>query len=691
MNTKLFFSLILFIILFVPSFAAAQTTEFTYQGRFNDSAGTAASYDFEFRLFASASGGAALGTQTRPGVPVSDNVFTVQLDFGGQFDGTARYLEIGVKPAGSGGGFTILAPRQPITSTPYAVRSLNAGVATNSTQLGGVAANQFVQTTDTRLTDARNPLPNSGNYVQNTTTQQTASNFNIAGDGTAGGTLSGNAVNSTTQYNIGGSRVLTTSSFSGNIFAGNGAGAVNGLGGDNSFFGQGSGQSNVSGGNNSFFGKNAGNSNTVSNNSFFGEQSGFGTSTGGNNSFFGQFSGRNNQTGGDNAFFGYRAGANNTASGNSFFGSGAGDSVTSGANNAFFGRNAGAANLTGEGNSFFGYNAGVLTTVGGNSFFGRSAGDSNTTGARNSFFGYNAGQSVNTNGDNSFFGYNAGGLTRVGSTFFSGTDNSFFGSRTGELNFDGQGNSFFGAGAGNQSLGGSDNVFIGRDAGDDNTFGNNNTVIGAGANVGLNNLNYATAIGAGAVVENNGTIVIGRLLDTTKVGNLQVGNNATFGIGGTTRLGNTYVDNVFYLPGTAGISGSTSTLCISDTTARVGTCASSLRYKTNVQTFTGGLDVVRRLRPITFNWIGDGASDVGFAAEEVEQIEPLLTHHDKNGTIQSVKYAQITTVLVNAVIEQQTQIEEQKKQIESQQQQIDGLRKLVCQNNPQAEVCKREK
>jgi len=359
-----------------------------------------------FRLFSVETGGAAIGTLQRPGVVVSNGVFSVKLDYGSGFPGANRWLEIAVRPAG-GGAFTTLNPRQSVSSVPYSIRTLssanadNATTATNSLQLGGVAANQFVITTDPRMTDDRNPLPNSTNYVRNGTTQQAASNFNVAGDGTA------NNFNAVTQYNIGGSRVLTTSSFFGNLFVGIGSGTANTTGGSNTFVGNQAGQSNVTGTNNSFFGKSAGNSNAGSNNSFFGEQSGFGTFTGGNNSFFGQFSGRNNQTGSDNAFFGYRAGQNNTASGNSFFGSGAGDSVTSGANNAFFGRSAGAAVNTGSGNSFFGFNAGLVTTATGNSFFGSGAGDTNTTGVNNTIIGENADVGVGTLSNATAIGSNA--------------------------------------------------------------------------------------------------------------------------------------------------------------------------------------------------------------------------------------------------------------------------------------------
>jgi regulator of replication initiation timing len=72
----------------------------------------------------------------------------------------------------------------------------------------------------------------------------------------------------------------------------------------------------------------------------------------------------------------------------------------------------------------------------------------------------------------------------------------------------------------------------------------------------------------------------------------------------------------------------------------------------------------------------------------------LLATFNSKGEIQGVKYDRIGVVLVNAVKEQQTQIESQKKQIEELQEQNrqqrlfnDGLRKLVCSQNPQAEIC----
>ena len=70
-----------------------------------------------------------------------------------------------------------------------ATNAINATNATNAAQLGGVAASQYVQTNDARLTDARPPAAGSGNYLQNTTAQQ-AANFNISGNGAIGGNAS---------------------------------------------------------------------------------------------------------------------------------------------------------------------------------------------------------------------------------------------------------------------------------------------------------------------------------------------------------------------------------------------------------------------------------------------------------------------------------------------------------------------
>src|SRR6185369_9767607 len=102
--------------------AQAQQTAFTYQGKLTDGGSAAnGNYDLQFALFDSSTDGTQISTtKTLASVSVSAGIFTVSLDFGANaFTGASRYLEIGARPSGVG-SFTLLTPRQPIASTPYA-------------------------------------------------------------------------------------------------------------------------------------------------------------------------------------------------------------------------------------------------------------------------------------------------------------------------------------------------------------------------------------------------------------------------------------------------------------------------------------------------------------------------------------------------------------------------------------------
>lgn len=154
-NRKFKFLPLLLAFVAVVSFvetAAAQTTTFTYQGKLSSGGNPAtANYDMQFRLFDNPNAGQ--GTQqgatfTNPSVAATNGIFTVQLDFGAAVFATGAdlYLEISVRLAGSTGGYTSLAPRQRITSAPYAIHSLEATTAGNAANLNGVAASGYLQT-----------------------------------------------------------------------------------------------------------------------------------------------------------------------------------------------------------------------------------------------------------------------------------------------------------------------------------------------------------------------------------------------------------------------------------------------------------------------------------------------------------------------------------------------------------------
>ena len=161
----------------------AQGTAFTYQGRLNDGANPAnGSYDLTFSVWTNSSGPAQVGgTLTNASSAVSNGLFTVTLDFGNQFPGAARWLEIGVRTNG-GGAFATLSPRQPITATPYAIRAASAASATVAAIVtGGVPASQITGTLADAQLSANVALRGGGNAF---TGNQTITAGNV-GIGTA--------------------------------------------------------------------------------------------------------------------------------------------------------------------------------------------------------------------------------------------------------------------------------------------------------------------------------------------------------------------------------------------------------------------------------------------------------------------------------------------------------------------------
>src|SRR5207249_1275486 len=115
-------------------------------------------YDLQFTLFNAVTNGSVIGmTNTLADVPVTNGLFTITLDFGASaFGGDARWLEIGARPGASTGSFTTLAPRQPLTPTPYAIYANTvgnfigivpggalSGIYTNGVNFNN-AANQFM-------------------------------------------------------------------------------------------------------------------------------------------------------------------------------------------------------------------------------------------------------------------------------------------------------------------------------------------------------------------------------------------------------------------------------------------------------------------------------------------------------------------------------------------------------------------
>lgn len=144
MKSKLELCWLLMLALFIaPIWAHGQGSTMSYRGRLT-AAGAPANgpHDMEFKLFGTtnvAVGPQQGATQSLPAVPVTNGVFVVSLDFDAAvFDGSPRFLEIGVRPAGSASPYATLSPRQQVASIPYAIHSLSARTATHLANGAGV-------------------------------------------------------------------------------------------------------------------------------------------------------------------------------------------------------------------------------------------------------------------------------------------------------------------------------------------------------------------------------------------------------------------------------------------------------------------------------------------------------------------------------------------------------------------------
>ena len=449
-----------------------------------------------------------------------------------------------------------------------------------------------------------------------------------------------------------------------NLFIGNGAGYSNITASENLFIGRGAGHFNTTGSHNTFIGGAAGGSNTTGNYNYFsGYNAGYNNETGSNNHFVGLYAGGLNTVGNDNYFSGNRAGFNNQAANfNHFVGNQAGYSNT-GMSNFFEGFRAGYTNTTGTLNYFSGLQAGYFnTTASQNHFVGFQAGFNNTTGQNNHFAGFSAGTYNTTGSDNQFDGYTAGYSNTTGS------HNYFSGSGAGYKNSVGQNNTYIGYQAGHEAVNAVSNVMIGHQAGYyetgsgklyiSNSFTTTPLIYGDFTNK-LARINGQVEIIStnteALTIKRNGPMSIDFINPAYGTGQL-----AMVGIVDGTFAGTKFVFH--------GANSNLLTLIGTGDAVLVGTLTqlSDIRFKKNISSIEGVLTKINQLRGVTYNWkdnTKDTAQQIGFIAQEVEKVFPQLVKTDEKG-MKSVAYSNMVPVLLEAIKEQQQQIDELKKMIE---------------------------
>lgn len=512
------------------------------------------------------------------------------------------------------------------------------------------------------------------------------------------------AANTTGDGNIFIGHIAGTANTTGrqNIFIGPYSGITNTAGNYNEFIGFQSGQYNTTGSENIFNGYQAGQSNTTgSQNYFSGMYSGNVNTTGSRNHFEGYQSGASNTYGHDNYFSGYKSGfSNGTAFYNQFTGNYSGYSNTTGTGNYFSGLYSGSLNTTGESNHFEGLFSGYSNTTGNYNFMnGYEAGYANTTGSQNFFVGYLAGSKNTTASYNHFAGYQSG--------FFNttGTQNYFSGYKAGYSNTTGNYNHFEGFNAGISNTTGSYNYSSGFNAGAANTIGSSNVYIGANAGAANTTGNGNVFIGYNAgsqetFLSNSFIVNNGVSADPLISGSFSA-NSPYLNINGHTQITSPGIETlnlvtkdpyghqiVTYTAKGIGstwheeiITGAGGTGAFSILAGQIGfevestgdaflygnlVEASDARYKKNIASMNGTLDKLKKLRGVTYNWVDaqkNQDQQIGFIAQEVEQVFPQLVKTNTKG-FKGVSYANMVPVLVEAIKEQQQQIDELKKLVE---------------------------
>jgi hypothetical protein len=450
------------------------------------------------------------------------------------------------------------------------------------------------------------------------------------------------------------------------------------------------GNSNIFIGNRSGYGIKNG-TNLADSNIFIGTLTGSHITTGYDNTFIGSGSGSNISTGYYNVFVGNRSGFNNsTGYNNIFIGYLAGENSNATTNSTFIG-NAAGRNITGDDNISIGDNSGTNAYTATNEMFGITIlgidAGRNMAGNYNTFLGYGTGSkwgSAGTGNNNTFVGSGAGG---GGSAAL--TDN----------------NVCLGYNAGN-SASGSNKLFIANSSANTLIYGEfDNKKIKLDANVGINiDQNTYKLHSVDDRITNDYPAILGQHNVSAYYGIGVKGIGGYVGVWGeATVTGSTISYGLFgYASGGGsnyGVYGTASgtdawagyfngNVKVTNTlTVNATTYTSDKKLKKNIAPLSGALKKVMELQGVSFEWKTESelasagltnkkgtkeldrqsfsfpeGNQLGVIAQDVEKVVPELVRTDADG-LKSVDYTKMIPLLIEAIKDQQKQIEELKIQV----------------------------
>jgi hypothetical protein len=303
--------------------------------------------------------------------------------------------------------------------------------------------------------------------------------------------------------------------------------------------------------------------------------------------------------------------------------------------------------LTGTDNTASGYQALYSNESGdGNTASGYSALASNTRGNSNTATGW-AALTSNTTGNN-----NTASGTIALEFNTSGSENTAFVFQALSSNTTGSNNTASGLAALQNNTTAINNTAFGYESLIENTTGSNNTANGAHALASntTGSSNIAEGWHAGYNL-------------TTGSGDIDIGSPGVAAESGVIRIGTTSTQSAAYIAGIYGVTtGTPGMAVVIDSSGKLGTVSSSIRYKEDIQPMAEASERLLQLRPVRFRYkkpdaLGDKPIQYGLIAEEVAEVYPELVVRDgTTGRIDGVRYDELAPMLLNEMQQQRTQL-----------------------------------
>ncbi|MGI8957364.1 MAG: tail fiber domain-containing protein [Chthoniobacterales bacterium] len=362
----------------------------------------------------------------------------------------------------------------------------------------------------------------------------------------------------------------------------------------------------------------------------------------------------NNTAEGDGALFSLRDGFNNTAIGfNALY------SLKRGSEETAIGSLA-LANDTAGLNTACGFNALNANTTGAyNTAMGRNALAFHITGDHNTATG---GAALYLNADG--IGNTATGRAAMG-LGTTGSENTANGWQT-LFNNTGSNNTANGAFALYANTTGNDNTTDGHNALVSNTTGSGNTAHGVDALISNTTGNNNTALGNSA----------GALLTTGNF-NIDIANEGVADESSTIRIGTSGDQKRTFIAGIYGAMVANGVQVVVSPKGKLGTIASSERFKDQIKPMDKASEAILELQPVTFHYKQEldpeGIPQFGLVAEQVEKVNPALVARDEQGKVYTVRYEAVNAMLLNQFLKEHRNVQKLETTVAQQQKEISAL------------------